>query len=220
MILCGISICVISLINAIIGCCTRSKDDPIDESNEFHTEIPLTSSRTGARDHYNNNKKEKNGSPSVVLCFFIFGLLFLFTLQLIIGLIAFISVTPNSEGKDEFISSLSENLNTTQLLQTHENQLESLYVAFKCCGWTFYDDYERLNQSNPVPDSCCKTIIPSCGQRKHPSNIYYDGCIEKSFGPILKEYVLILGSVALGFSIVEVFGLIFSCCLYVQLAAK
>jgi hypothetical protein len=217
MIVCGITICLIAVINAIIGCCRHSTDVSNDGTNEFETEMPLTSTRIATRDRHNNN--QKSGNPSIFLCFFIFGLLFLFTLQLIIGLVAFISVTPNSEGKDEFILSLSENLNTSELLETHKNELESLYVPFKCCGWTFFDDYEINNKSNAVPDTCCKTIILNCGQRKHPSNIYYDGCIEK-FGPILKEYVLILGSVALGFSIVEVFGLIFSCCLYVQLAAK
>jgi hypothetical protein len=23
-----------------------------------------------------------------------------------------------------------------------------------------------------VPDSCCKTVVPGCGQRDHASNIY------------------------------------------------
>ena len=117
------------------------------------------------------------------------------------------------------MASLTENLNTTELLESHKTELESLYGTFKCCGWTLFEDYEFSNKSNPVPDACCKTVVENCGQRKHPSNIYYEGCVDR-FGPILKEYLLILGSVALGFSIVEVFGLIFSCCLYVQIAAN
>jgi hypothetical protein len=226
MVLCGTAICLISLINAFIGCCSQSPDILSEETLELQAETSLTSGRSSIRDRYNPNtnringsKKEKSGSSSVVLCFFIFGLLFLFTLQLIIGLIAFISVTPNSEGKDEFYISLTENLNRSELLVRHQTELESLYGPFKCCGWVAYDDYELSNKTNPVPDACCKTVLPNCGQRKHPSNIYYDGCVN-FFGPILKEYLLVLGSVALGFSIVEVFGLIFSCCLYVQMAAN
>ena len=224
MVLCGTAICIISLINAIIGCCAQSPHDPTEEMIELQADVSSSSGRPQARDRYNQNsrinrnKSEKPRNSSVVLCLFIFSLLFLFTLQLIIGLIAFISVTPNSEGKDEFMSSLIENLNATQLLESHQTEMESLYGTFKCCGWNLYEDYEIPNKANPVPDACCKTVIENCGQRKHPSNIYYDGCVDR-FGPILKEYLLLLGSVALGFSIVEVFGLIFSCCLYVQMAA-
>lgn len=225
MVLCGTAICIISVINAAIGCCAQSPNNPTEEMIELQADMSSASGRTQIRDNYipksrtNRSKNEKPRNSSLVLCLFIFSLLFLFTLQLIIGLIAFISVTPNSEGKDEFMSSLIENLNATELLETHQTEMESLYGTFKCCGWNQYDDYEIHNKDNAVPDTCCKTVVPNCGQRKHPSNIYYDGCVDR-FGPILKEYLLILGSVALGFSIVEVFGLIFSCCLYVQMAAS
>ena len=86
MVLCGTAICLIALINAFIGCCSQSPDPLAEESLELQTEMPLTSGRTSIRDRYNQNanrindtKREKSGS--VVLCFFIFGLLFLFTLQ-------------------------------------------------------------------------------------------------------------------------------------------
>ncbi|XP_054166424.1 uncharacterized protein LOC128963906 [Oppia nitens] len=230
MVMCGSAICAIALVNAIISCCSHSPDDDFvaEEAIELQSDVSFTSGRSAARNQYYNKQdaqrfnrrvEVKSDKSSVILCFFIFSLLFLFTLQLIIGLVSFISVTPNSEGKDEFMSSLTENLNVTQVLTSNGPQLESLYSTFKCCGWKFYDDYEALgNKSEPVPDACCKTLVDNCGHRKHPSNIYYDGCVHR-FGPILKEYLLILGSVALGFSIVEVFGLIFSCCLYVQMAA-
>jgi len=233
MMICGSAICLISLTNGIIGCydsSNTSADDTIDYESEMvltpqtHRNQSASQSRNNQYNRRSNvnalrekqkQHKQSQNRPSVILCVFIFALLFLFTLQLIIGMVAFISVTPNSEDKDEFMTSLSENLNISELLSRNELELSSLYQHFKCCGWNSYDDYERPNKSIPVPDSCCKTVTTGCGVRKHPSNIYYDGCIDK-FGPILKEYTLILGSVALGFSIVEVFGLIFSCCLYVQ----
>lgn len=55
-----------------------------------------------------------------------------------------------------------------------------LSPQFDCCGATFHTNWEHsewrhspLNTDpyRKVPDSCCKTEVPGCGQRNHPSNI-------------------------------------------------
>ena len=50
----------------------------------------------------------------------------------------------------------------------------------KCCGDVRYfswniTSWRQLpeNTNLSVPDSCCKTMTPSCGRRDHPSNIYH-----------------------------------------------
>ena len=50
---------------------------------------------------------------------------------------------------------------------------------FHCCGSNNSQDWRdsewiRSGQAGGrvVPDSCCKTVVPGCGQRDHASNIY------------------------------------------------
>uniref|UniRef100_A0AAV2M2M9 Solute carrier family 41 member n=1 Tax=Knipowitschia caucasica TaxID=637954 RepID=A0AAV2M2M9_KNICA len=50
---------------------------------------------------------------------------------------------------------------------------------FKCCGSNSSSDWaasewirSQAGQGRLVPDSCCKTPTPMCGERDHPSNIY------------------------------------------------
>lgn len=114
------------------------------------------------------------------------------------------------------------------LLSTpRRRDFDSIEKTLKCCGLTDYTDYPA---SDPVPESCCRSPVSlsshangtdstrvsfACGRRKHPSNIYYDGCSIRMMESMRDELVL-LSSLSLGFSAVEVFGLIFSCCLYIH----
>lgn len=52
-------------------------------------------------------------------------------------------------------------------------------LQFRCCGSNNSQDWRdsewiRSDQAGGrvVPDSCCKTVVPGCGQRDHASNIY------------------------------------------------
>lgn len=52
-------------------------------------------------------------------------------------------------------------------------------LQFHCCGSNNSQDWQdsewiRSDQAGGrvVPDSCCKTVVPGCGQRDHASNIY------------------------------------------------
>lgn len=54
-----------------------------------------------------------------------------------------------------------------------------LSLQFKCCGSNSSADWQhsayilsREAEGRRVPDSCCKTVVPRCGLRAHPSNIY------------------------------------------------
>ena len=104
----------------------------------------------------------------------------------------------------------------SNVLSIHREAFNEMESNLKCCGLYDYTDYGR---ESPVPTSCCKgpVVDESCGARKHPSNIYYDGCLERIHNTARDE-LLLLSSVALAFSFVELFGLLFSCCLYVQLS--
>lgn len=161
--------------------------------------------------------------PSYALCSFIFALLLLFTIQLCISLFAFFSVYGTGNGFEgytqEFNRSITENLGQPiEVVRNHPESFQLLEKKFKCCGLKNYQDYDK---DLPVPDSCCKTTIPddACGKRRHPSNIYFQGCLQK-IAKVASDHTLLLGSVSFGFTLIQFIGLVFSCCLYVQLVAS
>jgi hypothetical protein len=219
---------------------------------------------------------KRTRSRTCFLCSWIFMLLFLFTLQISIAFIGFISSEElDTKSRDEkqtlsFIQHLLHDLEyhdesddaivvpvdqvTSSNSSKHdENHLmkhdreflshlllstprrrdfDSIEGALKCCGLKDYEDYPR---EVPVPDSCCrsphKRIISSdsetsvtspfsqCGLRKHPSNIYYDGCSVRIM-ETMRDELNLLSALSLGFSAVEIFGLIFSCTLYIHVLKR
>ncbi|PSN33010.1 Tetraspanin-11 [Blattella germanica] len=102
-----------------------------------------------------------------------------------------------------------------------ENRM--LLLVYKCCGANLFEDwkYSRWLKENPsvelkVPDSCCKTILPNCGRRDHPNNIHYTGCRHRLADEV-RDHLIILSAVGLGICVLQIFGMIFSCCLYIKL---
>lgn len=156
-----------------------------------------------------------------IILIYTFMLLLVFLLEAVAGVIAYIY-------EEQVHTELSLSLNET--FSKNYNYDESLTAAiddmqrkFKCCGAGNYTEWRNskwLKQlpkhKNKVPDSCCRTEITTCGQRDHPSNIYYDGCI-KRLSDSIREHLNILGAIGLGICLVQIFGLFFSCCLYVRL---
>lgn len=99
------------------------------------------------------------------------------------------------------------------------------YQQFHCCGSNNSRDWQdsewiRSGEADGrvVPDSCCKTVVPGCGRRDHASNIYKveGGCITK-LETFIQEHLRIIGAVGLGIACVQVFGMLFTCCLYKSL---
>ncbi|VFV22682.1 patatin-like phospholipase [Lynx pardinus] len=98
-------------------------------------------------------------------------------------------------------------------------------IQFRCCGSNNSHDWRdsewiRSGQAGGrvVPDSCCKTVVTGCGQRDHASNIYKveGGCITK-LETFIQEHLRIIGAVGVGIACVQLFGMIFTCCLYKSL---
>ncbi|KAE8296233.1 CD151 antigen GP27 Membrane glycoprotein [Larimichthys crocea] len=169
--------------------------------------------------------KEMKSLLIVYLCL----LLCIFLLELIAGVLAFITYQECFPFCYQLDEELRQNLKVTMQLKYQQPGEESVTQAvdklqqeFKCCGshnssdWTdsvWIQENERL-----VPDSCCKTPIDLCGRRDHPSNIYKveGGCIMK-----LEEFILsqlyILGAVGIGVAFLQLVGMMFTCCLYQNL---
>lgn len=152
----------------------------------------------------------------------------IFLLQAIGGILATLY------GKDQLQRELQNDFNNT-ILKFYKFNVEKtvaidrLQREFSCCGAGSFADWRAsqwlrntdFNQSSPnlTPDSCCRTFRPGCATRDHPSNIYYTGCIPR-LERYLREHLIILGAVGLGICCLQIFGMIFSCCLVLRLKRK
>ncbi|XP_047246273.1 tetraspanin-11 isoform X3 [Girardinichthys multiradiatus] len=124
---------------------------------------------------------------------YFFLLLFIFLIELVAGVLAYVYYQRLSfELKEHLNQTMTENY-AQQGKDTITSAVDRLQQDFKCCGSNHSQDwmrsvYIRSEQSGNrvVPDSCCKTITPACGRRDHPSNIYK----------------------------VEICGMVFTCCLH------
>uniref|UniRef100_A0A1B6E5Y5 Tetraspanin n=1 Tax=Clastoptera arizonana TaxID=38151 RepID=A0A1B6E5Y5_9HEMI len=155
------------------------------------------------------------------LLVYTFLLLLIFLLEVMSGLLAYIY-------QGQVDTELTLNLNSTFLETYRIKDPETLAIdrmqqQLYCCGAESFEDwkYSIWMKESPgikilVPDSCCWSPSPGCGKSINPSNIYYAGC-KHGFGRILKEQLNIIGAVGLGICVIQVFGMILSCCLYLKL---
>ena len=62
--------------------------------------------------------------------------------------------------------------------------VDTVQQELRCCGLLIFSEWRDsawslASPSSLVPDSCCKTQSPGCGERDHPSNIPYTGCAHR-----------------------------------------
>lgn len=199
---------------------------------------PVSASASPERAHLTQHIMSHCANSPLANCCHIFLLVTLFTLTLVVGVLSLFIVSPapphlslhpvrnspKQSKEDIFLATVRGQVNVRRLLTDRAELVESLYGPYRCCGWNSFDDYERLdsgsrNKSRPVPDACCKTVLTGCGERKHPSNIYYRGCYEP-WAREMRDYVLLLAWLALSFSVIELIGLMFAICHYVQVVSR
>lgn len=155
------------------------------------------------------------------LLIYTFMLLLIFLMEAVSGIIAYVY-------QEQLRTELEANLNDTFLTSygidnVRTADIDALQRKFKCCGAINFEDWERSvwlkknpHLRNTVPDSCCKTESRYCGVRNHPSNINDRSCIWK-LEMTIKEHLILLGAIGLGICVVQIFGIILSCCLYIKL---
>ncbi|XP_013874195.1 CD151 antigen [Austrofundulus limnaeus] len=156
-------------------------------------------------------------------------LLCIFLLEILAGILACIYYQQLNE-------ELKQNLKNTMVKKYREEKenehitraVDKLQQEFKCCGSHNSSDWAEsswirsvFSEGRVVPDSCCKTVLDLCGRRNHPSNIYKveGGCITKLENFIL-DHLKIIGAVGIGIACVQIFGMVFTCCLYRSLKAE
>nr|XP_004610659.1 unnamed protein product [Sorex araneus] len=154
-------------------------------------------------------------------------------LVMLTGFLGFRAVVREDRG---CLSTLSEELrlHLTRTLVENYGQpqaaeitasMDRLQQDFRCCGSNSSADW-RLSayvrspeaQGRRVPDSCCKTVVPRCGRRVHPSNIYQveGGCISK-LEQFLADHLLLMGAVGIGVACLQICGMVLTCSLHRRL---
>ncbi|XP_044281645.1 CD151 antigen [Varanus komodoensis] len=153
-------------------------------------------------------------------------LLCIFLLEIIAGILAYIYY-------QQLNMELKQNLKDTMTKKYQKlgeesvtSAVDQLQQEFKCCGshnytdWSDSDWIKNQGKGRKVPDSCCKTITDRCGERDHPSNIFKEGgCITK-LENFIQEHLKIIAAVGVGIGCVQIFGMIFTCCLYRSLKSE
>uniref|UniRef100_T1I7E1 Uncharacterized protein n=1 Tax=Rhodnius prolixus TaxID=13249 RepID=T1I7E1_RHOPR len=153
---------------------------------------------------------------------YMFLLLLIFLVELMIGILAYVY-------RNQLEVDLKYNLDNTFIQKYGISLSETLSIdkmqqEYKCCGATSFENWDKSrwrkesNTTNLVPDSCCKTIDFGCGQRNHPrvDCTVIVGCVHK-FTEELKQQLVIIFAVGLGFSVIQIFGMVLSCFLYFKL---
>ncbi|XP_020509155.1 tetraspanin-11 isoform X2 [Labrus bergylta] len=162
-------------------------------------------------------REQKSCLSTYFLC-----LLLIFLIELVAGVLAYVYYQKLSE---ELKHHLNQTM-TENYAQPGKGDItlavDKLQQDFKCCGSNNSRDWlmsvyisSKPAESRVVPDSCCKTIIPLCGKRDHPSNIYKveGGCITK-LEQFLADHLLIIGAVGIGVACLQICGMVFTSCLY------
>ncbi|KAK3794217.1 hypothetical protein RRG08_049617 [Elysia crispata] len=156
------------------------------------------------------------------LIFYAFMLMAVFMLETCAGVLAYMYEGAVHE-------ELARNLNVTINNKYHYDSevtkaVDHMQTAFKCCGTSGISDWQysvwaqdrsRSNSTNLVPFSCCISPNTSCIQGPqdiHASNVHTEGCLEY-LEDFVRLHLIIVGGVGLGLSILQLFGIVFSCCL-------
>jgi hypothetical protein len=84
--------------------------------------------------------------------------------------------------------------------------------GFASVDWLFGAYTDTDGRLLAVPESCCISPCKGCSRRIHPSNIFYEGCIV-SLEHYYSEHLIIIGAIGLGLCCLQIFGIVFSCCL-------
>ncbi|OWF54198.1 CD151 antigen-like [Mizuhopecten yessoensis] len=119
---------------------------------------------------------------------------------------------------------LTRNLNKSMMEKysfdpVFTKSVDDMQIEFKCCGAATFEDwkYSRWLKAdnetlNNTPESCCKTVGVNCAISTHPSNIQYDSCSLR-LEQYTKSNLVLIGGIGLGLCCIQIFGIIFSCCL-------
>lgn len=156
-------------------------------------------------------------------CVLLFYIVILTSTIVLECLMVFLSLDYTSKMDAELEESfVNDVLNERRYFINIERSIDFIQVEGKCCGAVSFTDYPKpaatesdeeynfrtLFMAVPyLPDSCCKSYSSGCARSDHPSNIYYNGCLN-FFKQQIKQNVHFVTVAAVAFLIIQSFTLI------------
>ncbi|XP_055296812.1 CD63 antigen-like isoform X2 [Sitodiplosis mosellana] len=96
--------------------------------------------------------------------------------------------------------------------QSHKSLIDWCQKEFECCGYRNYNDYK--NDTNLIlPSTCCKGHENDHKYNCPEKDAYKKGC-KQAFLDFLENYRAIIIGVVVGFALIELVGIVFSCVLF------
>jgi len=142
-------------------------------------------------------------------------LLVVFILELMTAIGAFVSRAKVESG---FENGLTQAMQSYSTVEGKRHAVDGLQIRMKCCGKAGYDDWYSIDWSHhgslehKVPISCCTQNTNHICDQSGTTDIYTEGCFSK-LQLFVENNFSIIGGVAIGFSFLQLFGAILTCCL-------
>jgi hypothetical protein len=146
---------------------------------------------------------------SVFLCL----ILLVFLGQVSVGILGYVY---RSKVEGILESNLEDAVNNYGKI-VYKEQVDYMQEEFSCCGvhnasdW-LESDYWKLNHTNTVPLSCCKTNHTVCNPTLGSDDIYEEGCLNKLNNEFNKNLAYIAGA-AVFLAVVQLLALVSTCIL-------
>ncbi|CAL1532095.1 unnamed protein product [Lymnaea stagnalis] len=156
------------------------------------------------------------------LIFYAFVLMAVFMLETCVGVLAYIY---ESAIHQELTRNLNTTINQKYFLDDDVTKaVDLMQTTFDCCGATSSSDWVfskwmvniSPNDSSLVPASCCTSGNSTCSVTLGSAYVHTQGCVEP-LEKFLRFHLILIGGVGLGLSILQLFGIIFSCCLALKI---
>ncbi|KAL1450829.1 hypothetical protein WDU94_003146, partial [Cyamophila willieti] len=140
-------------------------------------------------------------------------LLIIFLTQLVIGITAAVA-------KDDFANamklSLRKSLGNYSYTDVDRQAWDSTQRYLQCCGVDSPRDWSQIFSENQVPPSCCRdppdSPLALCRNTFDDRVVFQQGCFERMAKQVREKSTIIMG-VGIGIALVEVIGIVLSCCL-------
>jgi len=139
-----------------------------------------------------------------------FGILLfiIFVVEIAGGITAYVN-------RHEVENILRDSMNTT--FQQNKKDFTPLWKEmqskWECCGLEGPLDYEKMYGNNTLPNSCCPSQTDPLFKCDNQDKEHYKQGCYPIFLDRVRSAVGVIGGVAIGIAVIELIGVMFSCCL-------
>lgn len=136
-------------------------------------------------------------------------LLIIFTIELAAGIAGYLR-------RADIENMLEKNLNTTMHEYYTKRDVEKswniMQHEMRCCGIRGPNDWKEITHNDTLPYTCCPDTQNDGSCTVNTLNRFQTSCYDR-LKECLTNYASIIGAVGIGVSLIQLVGVIFSCCL-------